>query len=58
MATLPTAAAPLDAAEAATRRMRTAARKDVVATAMENSGYEPVPACPARQAEAEAPTAG
>jgi hypothetical protein len=36
MATLPTTAAPLAAAEAATRRTRAAARKDVAATATAN----------------------
>jgi hypothetical protein len=37
MATLPTTAAPLAAAEAAVRRTRAAARKDVAATATANS---------------------
>ncbi len=54
MATLPTAAA-----EAATRRTRAAAKKDVAAMAGSRGvGYKPIPACPAHQVEAEAPTAG
>jgi hypothetical protein len=58
-ATLPTTAAPRAAAEAATRRTRCSQKGGghYGYGRQRGGSYEPVPACPARQAEAEAPTA-